>query len=385
MPSNEQALDELCPAPEHDVSAVHRTPGAALQSFDGKDYPPLIQRAMARAMSPALDLSHAERVALCTLLGRVEAKNGQSEFWVRRANFADLFGKVERTVTNWLNQLEGKGWIAKEQGRTRWGSFMCLTLNLTEAAVKFLGLHADSCQQTAYKRTVLRSQKKIAAGIGNQGLRQSFQRHPAGPLVANSGQAKPALIDVGAEQQEPHAPCRTISPVLLAKVPEDCRPLLDLGLSPSAIFKLMAMATSKGKRLSGVVKAKWKAISEAKAPFGLLQKLCTDNVDYAFIEQRDASHEALQKAEAADESRLQAQRMATRKTYEGQWIRGKGNDLIQFIGGSAYLYKITTAVDQGHELRMSDLKQIGLLAGASLMKVLDWASQVKPSTVAKPA
>lgn len=389
MPSFEQAREELCPFdrtpnPESDSTATCRSANQALAAFDGKDYPPLIQRAMARAMSPTLDLTHAERVALCTLLARVESKDGESEFWVRRANFAELFGKVERTITNWLNGLEGKGWISKEQGRTRWGSFMCLTLNLTEAAAKYLGLHVQSCQQSAYARSSIRSRKNVAAGIKDQGLRQSLQSHPAGPLVAISGQANPALVETMAAASDRCPTGRSVSPTVLAKVPEDCRPLLELGLSPAAVFKLMAMAGAKGKRLSGIVKAKWKAIAQAKAPFGLLQKMCTDNVDYAFIDQRDSEQEATKQIEADQEAKLQAQRLATRQAYEGQWVRGKGNDLIQFVGGSAYLYRVQTETRQGDAFRLADLKQMGLLAGATLIKILDWVTQVKPAAVARP-
>ena len=226
--------------------------------YAGADLPPRVQRSIARAMDPnfPIELTASERVALAALLRRVEARDGHAAFWVRRLNLADVFGRVERTISNWLTALESKGLIEKEQGRTRWGNFSCVTLHLTQLAVSLLGLSPDQDFKPAQP-------KKIAGGykedLPNNTKTQST-RYPQADLSTDSG----------TESRSERG------------IPEDCAPLLHLGLRPSAVFKLMKIATSHGKRLGDIVKARLAAIRRARRPYGLIAMLAAENVDYAW-------------------------------------------------------------------------------------------------------
>ncbi len=265
--------------------------------YEGADLPPRIQRSIARALDPRfpIELTPPERVALAALLRRVEARDGRSAFWVRRVNLGELFGRVERTVSNWLASLESKGLIQKEQGRTRWGNFSCVTLHLTELATSLLGLSPSADEQ----------RKKSSAGhkeaLPSSNELQSFQRHPQADLSTGQSSRK-------------HG------------VPADCEPLLELGLRPSGVFKLMKIATARGKRLGDVVTARLKAIKAARRPFGLLQQLCSDDVDYRYVRQAEVQEETTRAA--VDERRSLVKR--ARERLDGQFVRVSSTARIRF-------------------------------------------------------
>lgn len=198
--------------------------------YSGQDLPARIQRAIARVMDPAfpIEMTAAEKVAMCALLRRVEARDSGRAFWVLRANMAELFGRVTRTVTNWLNSLEQLGLIDREQKRTGWGKFSCVTLHLTETATNLLGL-ADS-----------QPVKKISAGHKVLTDLQSYQRQPSGFNAVDK----------------------------LSRVPADCQALLKFGLRESAVFRLMKIASQAGKRLGTIIQSKIDEIAKASKPYG---------------------------------------------------------------------------------------------------------------------
>jgi hypothetical protein len=279
--------------------------------YAGADLPPRVQRSIARAMDPnfPIELTASERVALAALLRRVEARDGHAAFWVRRLNLADVFGRVERTISNWLTALESKGLIEKEQGRTRWGNFSCVTLHLTQLAVSLLGLSPDQDFKPAQP-------KKIAGGykedLPNNTKTQST-RYPQADLSTDSG----------TESRSERG------------IPEDCAPLLHLGLRPSAVFKLMKIATSHGKRLGDIVKARLAAIRRARRPYGLIAMLAAENVDYAWVHRQESKA----RQEREDESRAHATRGEIKARLSGRWVQ-RDEVRIQFSpDGIPSIYK----------------------------------------------
>jgi DNA-binding MarR family transcriptional regulator len=308
--------------------------------YAGADLPPRVQRSIARALDPnfPIDLTASERVALAALLRRVEARDGHAAFWVRRLNLAEVFGRVERTVSNWLSALESKGLIEKEQGRTRWGNFSCVTLHLTDLAVTLLGLNAELGAKST-------QQKKVAAGY-KEGLPSNTKqstRYPQADLSTGP-------FAEGQDGQDEHAAS------LGSRVPADCRPLLDLGLRPSAIFKLMKIATEKGKRLGEVVRARLFAIRKARSPYGLVINLVNANVDYAALHKLETQD----KAAKVEQWRRYGTRQAIKEHLAGKWVHRDERTRIHFsddgmpsihrFDGQGWFYATTVTGERAIEL-----------------------------------
>lgn len=285
--------------------------------YAGSDLPPKIQRAITRLMDPALqvELSAPERVAMAALLRRVEAKDGRAQFWVRRCNLAELFGKVERTVTNWLNALEDQGLISKEQGRTRWGNFSCVTVHLTDLAVKLFGLDQQLSTPEQQNR------KKIAAG--HKGCFTEGEQPYQGHLP----------------------PARTFVKTVDNSVPADCAPLLDLGVTAAGIFKLMKIARTQSKRLGIVIEARLEAIKQSRTPFAYVTKLLRDNVDYEA--QRNAIREANRLQEEAEEAKRAAK--TVRHMLTNKWIRGKAANRFVYVRGADELPEVYERDEEGNK------------------------------------
>ena len=302
----------------------------------GKDLPPVIQRAIARAMDPSLDLRHAERVALAALIARAEARDGSKGFWVRRTNFAALVGRVERTISTWLTALEDKGWISREQGRARWGDFTSLTVHLTDEAVAFLGLARDADLSTTYR-------KKTSHAVGNQGSKQSF------------GDTEPAARP--AEKRPPEGPSERSHAAFEAKVPSDCRMLLETGMSPAAVFAAMGCASAAGQRLADIVAVRGDAIRSARTPLAYLKSLIAANVDYRALNQQRASDQA-QAVQAQEWSSLLA---STQSEYADSIVEGRmPNTRLRIWGREGH---VTLQVREG-----KDWKEAGAIAGEALTK-----------------
>lgn len=231
--------------------------------YQGQDLPLPIQRAIGRLMDPELPvaLSAAERVALAVLLRRVEARNGTHEFWVRRCNLAATFDCVERTITNWLAALERKGLIVKEQGRTRWGNFKSLTLQLSDRAVALFGLDG-------------RTQPKLSTAKGN---------------FFAGGHNKEDYLEQSPSERHSASPDLLKADQVSSRVPADCAPLLSMGMTAPGVFKLMAKARKHGKRLGDVVNARHDQLAAARNPFALACALLADQTDYAAVARLEAA------------------------------------------------------------------------------------------------
>jgi DNA-binding transcriptional ArsR family regulator len=93
---------------------------------------------------------------------------------------------------------------------------------------------------------------------------------------------------------------------LINNLPADLSHLTSLGVQKMGIFKLMALATAKGKRLSDIVTVLGAEIDQrrGKILFGLLRNRISDNKDYAYIARLTREANAKRAKEQAEESRL---------------------------------------------------------------------------------
>lgn len=312
---------------------------APVCEYAGKDLPQRIQRAIARCMDPAfpVKLNAPERVALATLLRRVEAEDGTASFWVKRCNLADLFDRVERTVSNWLQALEDAGLIQKEQGRTRWGNFSCVTVRLSSAASILLGLSEPQSSD---------GPKKTSAGH-KKALNQNslYERH----LAETAGTSSSEFRSKG--------------------VPEDCAPLLTIGMSSSAVFKLMKVATAHGKRLGPIVAARFDAIRLSSHRFAYLRKLASDGIDYAALRKQEIERSEKVKKEEAEKQLA----TDTLSAYENAWIEPRP--------GIRFFLRKDSPPDK-YELRDGSWKLIGAVIGEHLLKLLERIEQERPARLA---
>lgn len=209
-----------------------------LNHWAALDAPAPIQRATylaSRAHFP-IALTDAERSLFLELIGRIDARDGQTEFWVRSENLAASIGKSLRTIGSLMASLVDKNLIEKEQARGRWGAFSSLTCKLTHRAVELLGLQVV----IPVERSVA-TRKKTADALS--GLPDSFTKTSMRRLKSRSD------------------------------LPGELHCLFDAGISIPGIFKLMGMATRNRKRLGDVVAAHMQIISKARNPFAYVVKV----------------------------------------------------------------------------------------------------------------
>ncbi len=289
--------------------------------------PQIIRDAIVRTMDPSLsiDLSVAERFCLATLLRRVEARDGQKHFWVRRMNFAAIVGRSDRTVTNWLNRLQALGLINREQPNT-WGGFQCLTVHLTELAVQVLGLD----QQFAPR-------KKIA-GATNTG---QFETKTTGDQA--SWQNSQNNRDIPTSNPKPRS-----------SVPPDLQFLCDVGLSRWGVFALMRRATERGLRLGDVVAAHSARIVKSRQAFAYVTSL---------LQLPGEAHEGAQRRQAEIGEKAKADERQNRLWEFWKTLAGRKQDYtfgrtVEFTepGGAAQLWEGT--------------RYCGTLAGDSLLELV---------------
>lgn len=277
------------------------------------DPPPIIQRAVTRLMNAhlSLELGSSEIRAMAQLLLRVDKHDGQKQFWLKRANLAEMFQRCERTVTNWLNALERAGLILKTQGRRDWGHFHCAELQLTPYAVTMFGLDEPIVKKprAAATQTSAPTGKEISSGYMETGfcIQSPKERHPLEPKLSTGQDAG------GASTKSNLKPGDTVDQ---RRIPQDCWPLLDVGISVFGVYRLMKEARKAGKRLSDVVMARTEAISTAKNAFAMIQHLIKQPLDYAWIVKHQQD-DAKRKTQA---SFKEAAKQESKKRWSDQWL-----------------------------------------------------------------
>lgn len=279
-----------------------------LCAYEGRDLPPIIQRAICRINDPAIlqDLSPSQRWFLSVLLRRVSAQNGSDVFWVKRSNFAELTGTSEATVYRTLSKFEDDDLIVRVgQKRSKEGSFSVGEMHLSEKLCLLLGLTgpAQEDDATLYKKKISDRLSPVQDAISiNQGVKQfALQKH--------------SLRDQSAKS------------IGKGTIPDELQGLIEQGLKHSQVFLLMRLARQGGKRLSDIVLVCHAQLASLRGVelFAYLRTLTQADRDFGYIRQCE---EAAQHAEL--ERQEQCKRLdALKARFSGKWVRGSQDVLFQ--------------------------------------------------------
>lgn len=277
-----------------------------LTPYEGRDLPPIIQRAIARINDPAVlqDLSPTQRYFLSVLLRRVSAADSADIFWVKRSNFAKLIKASEATVYRMLAHFEMVGLIQRiAQKRDSEGAFTVGEIRLTDPLCQTIGLTGPSrVGDVVYQKKRIDRLAPVTDVLNNQGVKQfSTKKHSL----------------------------RESSPNTVGKntIPPDLYELHQQGLSCPQLFLLMGLATKQGKRLSDIVSVCKTAIRNLKGVelFAYLRALTTAEKDFGFIQQQA---DLAQQAETL--RREQTEKLAKLKAqFCRKWLSGSGDTVFQ--------------------------------------------------------
>lgn len=256
-----------------------------LTQWAALDVPAPIQRATFRASRShfPIPLTDAERSLFLELIGRIDARNGQAEFWVRSENIAGAIGKSIRTIGSLMAKLVDKGLIEKEQRRGRWGSFSSLTCKLTGRAAELLGL-----SEVAFVEAETPKRKKTADALTVK------------PNNVSQTKASPAF-QKRAQQ-----------------LPSDLQDLFSIGISLPGIFKLMRIATQTGRRLGDIVAMHVDDIKKARNPYAYLVRMIT------------SSEQQCEPTAELIEQQQHKQVVSQRKRLACRWFRTPKGRILRF-------------------------------------------------------
>lgn len=308
-----------------------------LVEYPGRDLPPIIQRAIARANDPSVlqDLSPSYRWALSILLRRVSADDGEDIFWVKRENFAKLIGASEATVYRILAALERLGLIQRiGQKRSAEGAFTVGELRLSDGLCRLLGLkgaHPDE-DASLYSNKNFRRLAPVTDVIkNNQGEQFSSKKHSL---------------------REPPEKSRAVD-----KLPADLHGLVAQGLTRPQVFMLMGLAGKAGKRLSDIVAVSGELLRKFHGHelFAYLRSLTAVDKDFAYLNEAQRS----QRQQAQDKKRQDDVSERLKRQYAGRWLKGRSGTLFE-VYDNGYV-----AVHRRDDGDGGNYRQLGVLAGAA--------------------
>lgn len=238
----------------------------------GRRLLPAIIDAQAAVIHPlnCLDLSSKAKQVLKALIGYYNVKKGGIIFPSRETLSIDL-GMPESTLRRWLANLVEKRYIERESQRRRPTSrfapgrqFSVTPLRLTEKALLLSGLKT----------------KKVV--------------HKAAPIKVSDANKKERSTKANTKKQgrQPREEQRA-EPT----IPTDLKPLVELGMMPPTICKLMRMAKEHGNLLSDILIVVRKRITALKLNGGQIRnyllKAIASKTNFADIAKRVEQQERL--------------------------------------------------------------------------------------------
>lgn len=222
---------------------------AAPDGSTERDLPALLQRALARLLrrtGEIAKLSRTEREVLSEVIRCADRRDLLAPIFVRRTTLAERLSCSEPTVTRALSALVHKGWITRDQVKSRRRGFQVGSIELTPQALLWLEMPSpDPVRQPEAQ---------------NGALRESQMSHA---LLDPKEQSKRQPADAAPSTSRPRP----------GEVPATLQWLVTIGLSKWAVFRLMRCARDAGALLEDVVTACRDQIARANNPFAYLTKL----------------------------------------------------------------------------------------------------------------
>lgn len=305
-----------------------------------RDFPPVIRRALARATGcdscGLRELTGMERMLLSRYVRNVNIKDVRKSVRVSTAALSVALHVSDRTLLRIKTELIAKGWLVTHQVQSRRRGMQISDVTLTERALAVLGLlevadlPAASAKFAEQVKDVEEKNDVTPVLADAFYLSQSFSKsHSQGELaevsiqnetIASDGVATPPqqVIQQVCEPTFPPLETEFVPPSTRAADPEfgyahntdipaDLATLETAGLNRFAIFKLMGLATRKGKRLSDIVKAmSQETLLGAKNLYSYMVKLLAVDRDWTTYEAPAVARHAAQKAAAQRKHDLNA-------------------------------------------------------------------------------
>lgn len=309
-----------------------------------KDFPPVIRRALARATGcdscGLRELTGMERMLLSRYVRNVNINDVRKSVRVSTVELSAALHVSDRTLLRVKTELIAKGWLVTHQVQSRRRGMQISDVTLTERALAVLGLldvadlpaasakFAEQVKDMEEKNDVTPdladafclSQSFTKSQSHGEPVEVSIQNETSSPdsVVAPPKQVdqkvgEPTFPPLDAEAVEQPVQAQATEPeselgyAHTTDIPADLATLAQAGLNRFAIFKLMGIATRKGKRLSDVVKAMSReTLLGAKNLYSYMVKLLAVDRDWTTYEAPAVARHAAQKAAAQRKHDLSA-------------------------------------------------------------------------------
>lgn len=297
-----------------------------------RDFPPIIRRALSRAAGcdgfGLRELAGMERMLLSRYIRNVSIRDVRKSVRIGTAELSMALHVSDRTLLRIKTDLIAKGWITTHQVQSRRRGMQISDVSLTERALAVLGL-LDDIPPPAASANIAEQMKDVEEKSDVTPVladafcfsQSSTKSHSQGEPVEISVQNETTVSEsvVTPQQQAVQQVCEPTFPPLEDEfvppsaraadpelgythntdIPADLAILETAGLNRFAIFKLMGIATRKGKRLSDVVKAMSReTLLGAKNLYSYMVKLLAVDRDWTTYQAPAVARHAAQKAAA---------------------------------------------------------------------------------------
>lgn len=291
-----------------------------------RDFPPLIQRALARISGRVGTLSELpanQRALLAEFVRSASVSRPTDAIRVRVESLAIAMGCSARTVARLKADLELSGWVRRHQTITRRRGAEVADVWFTEPALQALGLQGGAGKAShmpaaaSGPSTILsqpgptpagRQHAQRAPSVADACIdfkEQPYQGHPAPPQVVHKGVQKKTCMDATRRTQPTRADAAASAqraPHRIA-LPEPLRWLAS-HMSAVRVCWLMRQARVRGVLLEDLAEVCRHQIAAAQNAFAYIRALLERDRDWAFA-RRD--HHAQQAAAAEAEERSEGE------------------------------------------------------------------------------